>query len=253
MNNKKNLLLFIITLTSLFLFHVNAFADGGVFKFRDNSSWLLFREESQLCFINYQDDTQKMLINVSLNDKFEEEKALWLFPIPAKTNEIQIDILNSAPKLEGINFEVDYEKKIDEYYKYLWATQIYTLPFLYTLSGTSLSGLFSKQGFDVIQKIEKYGITTELISVKNKQNFIDYLAKHKIKFSDEFNKILDEYIGQEYIFVLSWLSNSKEYKNNNKFPVEVFVTFKTPKIFFPLKFTSIYGHSNISIFMALPV
>lgn len=87
-----------------------------------------------------------------------------------------------------------------------------------------------------------------MISVNNKQNFVDYLIKHKIKFSEEFNMILNEYLGKDYIFVLSWLSNPKEYKNNI-YPIEVFITFKTPKIFFPLKFTSIYGHSNITIFL----
>ena len=248
MNYIKNTITLILVIISLFLIYGNAIADGGVFKLRDNSSWMLFKEDAQLCFINYQDETQKMLINVSLNDTFEEEKALWLFPIPAKPNEAQIDIINTAPVLSGSDFETEFRLKTTQYFKYLLATQIYPLP-LIVATGRHLTGFFSKAGINVLEKIEKFGITTELISVKSKQNFIDYLKMHKVKFSDEFNKILDNYIGKDYIFVLSWLSNSKEYKNNKQFPIEVFVTFKTPKIFFPLKFTSIYGHLNISIFV----
>jgi len=248
MNFKKYVyLIFLIPLALLFI-STDVKADGGVFKYQDNSPWLLFREESQLCFINYKDGIQNMLINVSLNDSFEEEKAVWLFPIPAKPNETKIDVLKSAPKLYGENFEINYDTKVGDYYRYIYASQFYTLPLVLSSKGNQLTGL-SNQGPETLQFVQKYGITTELISVKNKQDFIEYLSKHKINFSNHFNTILDEYIGKDYIFVFSWISNSKEYKNNFQMPLEVYVSFKTPKIFFPLKFTSIYKELNISIFI----
>ena len=126
MKNKKVIFIFIFIATLLMLNYKNAIADGGVFKPKDNSSWYLFNEQSQLCFINYQNETQKMLINVALNDKFEEEKALWLFPIPAKPNEAKIDILNSAPMLRGDNLEIEFGREIGPYFEYFYKTQIYT-------------------------------------------------------------------------------------------------------------------------------
>lgn len=247
----KKTFFYILIIYFLLIINSDAFADGSAFKYRDNSTSSLFNENSQFCIINYKDNTQKMLINILLNDTFEEEKALWLFPIPASTNEATLDILGSVPIIKGINFEDELKTKVNKYFELFMISQIFTLPFLMRESTSTIA--YSKPGIDIIQKVEKYGISSELISVKNKQDFMDYLSKHKIKFSDEFNKILDEYIGKNYIFVISWISNTKEYINNVsnsknvKIPIEVYVTFKTPKIFFPLKFTSIYGNSFISI------
>ena len=253
MNSK---LLYILSLIILLLIsiHGNAFADGGAFKYVDNSILERFKEDSQLCFINYQNETQKMIINITLNDKFEEEKAIWLFPIPAKPNETKIDIIDSEPILSGVSSEHILANRFNDCFTQLYLTQIYTYPYFMFQLVSNMTG--DDQGrskesdkFRVIDKINKFGITSELISVKNKKDFIEYLTKHKIKFPDDFNKIIDGYLGKDYIFVVSWLSNLAEYKNktNGRYPIAVYVTFKTPEIFFPLKFTSIYGNLKIPI------
>ena len=238
----------IITLITLILMifssSSSALADGGVFKSQDNGFWHLFKEDKQVCFINYKDGIQKMLISIQLNDNFEEKKALWLFPIPAQPNEAKIDILKAAPIFNGHNFEIIIKTKLVECFDWLYYTQIYPiLPI--QARGDALEA--AQGSFQILYTLTKFGLTTELISAKNKQVFTEYLKTHKITFSDKFNKLLDEYIEKDYIFVISWLSNSDEFKKSKTFPIEVFITFKTPKIFFPLRLTSIYDNLKIPI------
>ncbi len=235
----------LITLTSMILNSASlAFADGGVFKSQDNGFWHLFKEDKQVCFINYKDGIQKMLISVQLNDNFEEKKALWLFPIPAQSNEAKIDILKAAPIFNGHNFEIIIKNKLSECFDWLYYTQIYPIPPIQA-HGNALAT--AQGGFQILYTLTKFGITTELISAKNKQLLTEYLKTHKITFPEKFNKLLDEYIEKDYIFVISWLSNSDEYKKSKTFPIEVFITFKTSKMFFPLKLTSIYENLKIPI------
>ncbi|NMC98730.1 MAG: hypothetical protein GYA62_03275 [Bacteroidales bacterium] len=194
-----------------------------------------------------------MLLNVALNEKSADNKIIWLFPIPAKPNETKIDIIDSAPTLIGKDLKSEFDRKFEYYKKLYFASQIFFIPSLFDLiSSRNFFQNRSVNDVEVLQKVEKYGITSELINVKNKTDFIEYLKSHKIKFSDDFNKILDHYIGNDYLFVLSWLSNRSKFKtksleSTNNFALEIFITFKTPKIFFPLKFTSIYKEAVIPI------
>jgi len=255
---------FFLTLFVNFIIYSIAFADGGAFSYTgDDSSLLLYNEKSQLCFINHQDDTQKMLLNVTLNDKFDDNKIIWLFPIPAKPNETTIDIIESAPNLISTDLKSEFDRKFEYYKRLYFASQIFFIPSLFDL--ITISNFYKSKsanyenGVEILQKIDKHGITSELINVKNKNDFIEYLKFHKIKFSDDFNKILDQYLGNDYLFVLSWLSNRSKYKtksletphnyelSTNNLALEIFITFKTPKIFFPLKFTSIYSDAIIPI------
>lgn len=251
-NFLKSLLSFLL----LLLFCTEAIADGAAFRpVVDSSVWHIFRETSQLCFINYKDQTQNMLINVTLNDDFIEDKAIWLFPIPSKPDEIKIDIIKSLPILRGKDFIKELTDIIEKKYFYIMGSQFYPLYLIFEFyRGGNQIGHSSSEGIDVIRKIENYGITSELISVKNKQSFFDYLSKHKIIFSNNFNNILNDYINNDYIFVLSWISNSKDYKNTinamkgySRIPIALSVSFKTPKLFFPLKFTSIYDKDTIPV------
>ena len=240
----KNIITLITFILMIFSSSSSALADGGVFKSIDNGFWHLFKEDKQVCFINYKDGIQKMLISVQLNDNFEEEKALWLFPIPAQQNEAKIDILKAAPIFNGYNFEIIIKTKLVECFDWLYYTQIYPIPPIQA-RGDALAS--AQGGFQILYTLTKFGLTTELISAKNKQVFTEYLKTHKITFPDKFNKLLDEYIQKDYIFVISWLSNSEEYKKSKTFPIEVFITFKTPKMFFPLKLSSIYDNLKIPI------
>ena len=59
-------------------------ADGGMF-IRRPDGWQLHPEERQLCAINYENGYQNMILSINFDsDTKGSEKAVWIFPIPAK-------------------------------------------------------------------------------------------------------------------------------------------------------------------------
>jgi hypothetical protein len=88
-------LIIIVLLFSSFI--PTAFADGFIHIY-DKDRWYLLSEEKQFCAINYKDGFQNTILTVSLGKELRGEKAVWIFPVPAKPDKIVIDIV------KGFNF-----------------------------------------------------------------------------------------------------------------------------------------------------
>jgi hypothetical protein len=240
-----------------------ALADGGMWIHRPDG-WQLHPEERQLCAINYENGYQNMILSINFDsDTKGGDKAVWIFPIPAKPEDTVVDVIKGFPQFHGYDIKSQAKSKVSNAFQMMRATQIYPLFFISRVmyaasSSNDLLGLaanskqYKEPSMYIYEHIEKMGLTTELIKVKDGKVLQDYFSAKKLYIPSESQKVFDEYIGQDYIFVISWIYDLEQLKQaQTKQPdygynyqsnlVGVSLTFPTDKIYFPLKPTSIYG------------
>jgi len=268
---KKFLIVLILGLN--FMASSNAYADGCSFYRSLDGVGRLINETGQYAQINYEDGTETLALSVNLVGIKEIDKAVWIFPIPASPENTKIEIKEGfmEDNKSWIKLKDVYNLVLLRHFKFIIASQIYTALLFNdtTLFKDQLMEIDDKikmiensrrrvladksEKVGVIQSVNKYGLTSELISAGDATSLADYIKSKKVQLPDEFFKISNEYIGKKYLFVVSWFSDREEFKfQRNKITgadniIEIYVKFKTTKIFFPLKMTSIYGNSKIPI------
>jgi len=250
-------------LLTLFLLSILSFpqasADGIIyFHDPDMLHWEIQNEDRQLCAINYENGKQNMILAVDAID-LKGDKAVWLFPVPSEPDDTEVDIIKGFPELYGYDILESNDNIISGSFIAIRFTQVYTLPALFFL----LTGQFAYGGalgpgekYDITihEHIEKMGLTTELITAEDGNAFYSYLTSRGFDLPPESKPVLDEYAGNEYTFVVSWISDVEQFKNESgtrglfegmKNTIGVSVSFPTDKIYFPMKPTSVYGNKKI--------
>lgn len=97
MKNIRTLLLIVVLVLGI----VEAiFGDGIAFTGKDYSSMQPVREGEQRAVIAHRNGIEKMLIAVSLELE-DEDKGLWIFPVPGNPKTVKLDVLDSFPVFEG--------------------------------------------------------------------------------------------------------------------------------------------------------
>ncbi len=67
-----------------FLLALSASADGGMVVYDPlTSNWDLKDINQQICAINYENGIENMILSIKV-DSLDGEKAVWIFPVPAK-------------------------------------------------------------------------------------------------------------------------------------------------------------------------
>jgi hypothetical protein len=247
----------LVLLFSLFIPAV--FADGFIHSY-DKDMWSLFNEEQQFCAINYKDGFQNMILTVDTGQELTGDKAVWIFPVPAKPEKIAINIVKGFPQLLGYDVQDKADESISNVFMAMRTTQIYTFPVLFLTMGRMGAfnqGLEGMDGVTVYESIEKMGLTTELVSAVDGSSLTNYVTSKGLTLPETSKSILDEYVGQEYSFVISWISDIEKFKQEQGEvergyrgmwtgnSIGVFITFPTDKIYYPLKPTSVYGSKRV--------
>jgi hypothetical protein len=236
-------------------------ADGGIFGFDEETAlWELQRMRQQSCYINYENGFENMLLSV-LPTEFRSERGVWIFPIPAEPDKAVIDIINELPRLGSWHDEdvrTEARASVANLLSLMRLSQLYTFP-VYLLSSLRAQlaqsrGLLTADfGVEVHQHIERLGLTSELITAENGSAFYSYLADKELDLPPDFRSLLDEYIGQEYSFVVSWISSVERYEEAVEqawmyFDIlGVSIRFPADRIYFPLRPTSVYGSTTIPV------
>ncbi len=258
--SKTSLVLVSIILLS-FIFVPPIFADGCIaIHDLDMSRWKLQDMDQQLCAINYENGSENMLLSVDVSD-LHGEKGVWIFPIPAKPDKTVIDVIKGFPRLRGYDVKRRTDETISDTFSVMRLSQVYTFfPFMFFTGmgamsmGTMYAG--TERGITAHEHIEKMGLTTELVTAKDGDAFYNYLTNKNLDLPPDLKSILEEYIGKEYSFVVSWISDVEKFKKesatkdrygNTINTVGVFIKFPTDKIYFPLKPTSVYGSTKVPI------
>jgi len=214
--------------SSLFLFILLSpvvAADGVSFKFDvSESAWDLISEDEQLCVISYNDGMQNLLLSIYLApDELTGENAVWLFPIPASPLDATIDINKEFPSFTGFDIQRSAAGKLSDAFMLMGYTQGYPyILFRYPIfvrrrAGTTGppsegSATVENEEVTIHSKVEKMGLTTELISTTEGNAFHDYLSTKGLNLVEAHVSLLDSYIGQDYSFVVAYVSDLEQFK-----------------------------------------
>lgn len=244
----------------------------------DRSIWV--GENRQVGYINYINGYEHLILSVILDHKedihISKGDLFWIFPIPTQPEDISIDVIQdfSFPS-GGVDVEEIFDKKVMTWNYITLYSQIYPAPFLYILAplfryrGSTPLEEYRKGEEEITRHkiIEKMGLRTEIITAKKADALVQYFKDIGISIPEEANSLIEEYIGKNYSFVVSRVVDYVEFMKTElgvtkmiefgnqkivppikiKHPIQVYLKFKTDKIFFPLKFTSIYRNSRIYI------
>lgn len=232
----------------------------------------MMRETAQIGTINHLDSYEKLIMSISVNKTELENssKAVWIFPIPSAPADVQLDTVQglSIPNLGGYYLK-DYARE-SLYKSFFWSysSQIYPIPW-------SLMNIMKETDSDpyhspflrlvfggesgespditVHQHIEKFGLATELVTANNSEAIRSYLNQEGLDLPANTGSILEEYIGGDFCFAVSWISDVDQFvesasqEDYDFYDLGVSMGFPSENIFFPLKLTSVYGDEAIPI------
>jgi hypothetical protein len=126
----------------------------------------------------------------------------------------------------------------------------------YGMAPGSVGFMGAAGGIEVHERIEKLGLTTELITAQDRDAPYDYLKKKGLDLPDDARAILGDYVGADYSFVVSWISDTTRFQPDSANEstdertikqVALSVAFRTDSIYFPLRLTSVYGSERVPI------
>ncbi|MCA1902200.1 MAG: hypothetical protein LDL53_08290 [Candidatus Hydrogenedens sp.] len=248
----------------------------------------IVRENTQIGYINYENGKEHLILNVVLQSEKKEGETpggmVWIFPVPSKPEDIEIDVMQDFffPK-KGKTVEELLRERLFTLNLITLMSQVYPSFLLlfpiHDLFRTREINYeeYSDKGFmeqmlgegsvEVHKHVEKLGLTTELITASDGNALETYLKSKGLNFPDYVKNIIQSYIGQKFSFVISWASDLERFyfeqtgstNQNNIYigreflqiehPLQVFIKFKTDRIYFPLKLTRVYKDLNIPIYI----
>jgi hypothetical protein len=239
------------------------FADGMVHYYAD--TWQPMRENRQVAAINYENGYENLVLTIDIDQETKGAKAVWMFPVPATPDKTVIDIVDNFPTFSGQNIAEQYKTAMQTYPFISSAYSViplvgFLLPFvLMPMIGKISYSQDSMKQIDYVkihESISKFGITTKLITTESSEVLYEYLMVKGFEMPESSKAVIDDYIGKDYSFVISFIDNLEEYQtyiSENKYyyynqgSLGVFVKFPTDKIYFPLKPTSIYGSTSVPL------
>jgi len=252
----------------LFLLSPMVVSDGCVF-IPTVDEWIMSYEENQIGFIQYKNGIENLTVVIDVkNSSLNADQAFWIFPIPCNPDNADIDIISDIPFYrDGYTDVRDSTKSaITNSLIFMTFTQPYVgfLPILFLLSGS----IMSAEGYNdltIHEHVEKMGLTSELITANNSESIDLYLEQKSISLSNGALEIIEEYIGQDCSFVVSWISDLEAFKESANadynqhwyyygeefYILGITVNFPSDEIYYPLKFTSLYGQKIIPILIQI--
>lgn len=238
------------------------FGDGIAFSGKDYSSMRPIKEGEQRAVILHRGGIEKMLIAVSLELE-DEDKGLWIFPVPGNPKTVKLDVLDSFPVFEGAEPRQKAQNRFQGLVQLTLATQIYPPPFLMIggLSG-SRSGAAELFKVSTHHEVEKWGIHAEAVSAGSVEDLGRYLKEKGVGIETKELGAFEDYLSDKYVLVLAWISSRKELlkefkeygkdamPSSERWPC-LYVEFATDKAFYPIRPTRSYNGEFIGIELAI--
>ncbi len=270
MHGKKviKLLLVFSCLTLPFLANISV-GDGCVF-IPTVEQWISSYEEKQIGVINYQNGMENLTLVIDIkNSSLQTDQAFWIFPIASDPEDAHVSIVRNIPfYYYGISdIRESAERALGNAFLVTTLSQPYiiALPAFFFFYMSYGIGAASDQDLIVHEHIEQFGLTSELISANTSEAIELYLQEKNITLTDNAINIIDEYIGKEYSFVTSWISDLETFKEEANANLDnywyyydepfyilgVSVTFPTNEIYYPLKLTALYDKKIIPVLIQI--
>ena len=257
-------------------------ADGMIF-IEDYDMWNLRPEQNQLAAIHYENGVENLLISVTPGEAASGTRAVWLFPVPAKPESVQIDVLKGYPSFSGHDIGNTYDSAVGgaALAQMAYATfpvsivcggaaailPLYAFGMAGSIQKSSLSDGIA--GIDIHERIERMGVTTEVVTATDAKALETYLATLGMGSVSGNGQYLADYTGKDYSFVISYISNMDRYREasgtGTPSPystygspysgygadniIGVFVRFPADRIYYPLRPTAVYGSREVPVLL----
>ena len=273
-------LAFLLTLLLIANF---AIADGGMWVRQDN--WLLHPESQQYAIIDHNDGYERLGLTVEFTANNKATNAVWVVPIPANPNKVDIKLIDGFPVPSGKNIN-DQAKDVLAGASFLaaaWGTFPLSLPLAFGLvvlrgsissAGMKTLGMDNSayyDGISIFQRVSLGGVTSDLVSTNDPQELESFLSSKGVNLAGEYKMILEKFVDQDYSFVVTYISDwqkfqssktgsyaqgqygygnyesNRYYPNRDSTPISLRVGFPSEKAYFPLRLSSIYGDQVIPI------
>ncbi len=219
-----------------------AMGDGGVFG--KYGSVFQLEQNSQIAVINHESGYQKMIISINF-DWEESTNTAWIFPIPAAPEHVSVDLAGGVPTIGGEDVIQEAKEDIGGSF---WAFGLSYLEsvFLPLPLGLAINSFFydlapGTASLDVHVRLEKYGMMLQVITATDGATIYNYLADNDLEITQGLIPQLDNYVGRNYSFVVTWISGTQVYVREPG----VIVGFPTKEAYYPLMLTSVYGNNVI--------
>ncbi|MEM4261365.1 MAG: hypothetical protein QXI10_00195 [Candidatus Diapherotrites archaeon] len=234
-------------------------------------------EKNQIAVLSLFDGKQNMFIGISPGE-LKGEKAVWIFPVPSKPENVEIGVVKKFPVLAGSSLK---KMKNDAAFSILFWNSIFSLTpfplsmlsFLISQPNYFGSSVFNpikspvRDSYVVYSSVSELGLRTELVSTFSSDGFANYSKDRGLNIEADVLKVFENYYGKDYSFVVSWIENPDVFYNEksdecivindpvNRYKcleladwaniIGVFVKFPTDKLYFPLIPTSVYGSTIV--------
>ena len=249
---------FFVIALALLLLSASVCADGMVVR-PVNGEWHPYRESSQRAIINYENGYENLLLFVKTEGNPQTEKFVWIFPVPSKPEQIEITNLKGFPNFYGTEQKGQFKTNLmilagSNFVAAFPPVALLALVFIVSspIGGPAYDATIGikGRGYDIWKHIDRFGIATEVVTAYDSERFYRFLAARGTNLSSDAKQRIDEYIGLDYSFIVSWISNPEEYRNQGSStyydePIGVFVRFPTEQMYYPMKMTGIYQDSYV--------
>ena len=219
---------------------VPTFADGMVAYYDPYSGRFDYSNETnQDAIISYENGLQKMILSIGVENS-QNKNMVWIFPVPADPSKVVLDIFRDVPGLWGEEMSGKAKMNLDDIQTALLATQIYPMIFFGASKGGRPVPYAPSPGYDymtdesmqggveVYEHLEKEGVTSELITAKTATGLYDYLKDQGLRVETGSIPVLDNYIGQDFSFVISWLNDSSIYYSKDEITRKLEIYYQNP-------------------------
>ena len=243
------LILFLITcLTSTTI----ALGDGCVVRRPTNTpSWDYSEEDNQVCFISHKDGLETMVLSVDVSEG--EDDLVWIFPVPAIPESVYIDVTKGLPILKGVNVGETSKKVI--HLAVANARNTVFIPFpddvprsgrVYSMGLEAISGVneLDSEEVTIHKLVNKLGLSVLLLDADSSTALDVFLTENGVELPAGAQSVIDEYIGEDYCFVVSWVNDLGMTRVGS---LAISLRFPTASPYFPLRLTSVYDDLEIPI------
>jgi len=253
-------------------------ADGMTFL-GDPDMMLLQPENDQAGAIFYENGYENLLLSVSLDWQQQGNRSVWIFPVPARPQDVTIDVIGGFPTYDGTSLSDKYAMEVGTaaVTSASYATFPLTAPVIFLAAvgwyedpHAGFAGAPPADSGDVVvwDRVDRRGLRSEVVSAKDAGALAGYLSSQNLTLPNGSLTMLDDYIAGDYSFVVTSVQNVTEYRE--QFPSQslgisgpvfaesgsdntlgVFVRFPADRIYFPLKPTRAYGNRTVPLLLTV--
>jgi hypothetical protein len=212
-------------------------------------------------FVSYENGIEKMVMSHRI-DAVSKDLAI-IVPIPGDPAGIKLDILGELPKLNGQTTSEKAKTVAPFVGSVVGGSQLWTIvpevmsiisqaaqqadtpgdtrdP-LMTIGSSAASSPMTPPDVVVFNALEKKGIKSEVVTARTSQGLYDYLRGKGLSVADGSINVLNNYIGKNFSFVVSWVTHTNSTCIDQCPSKGIFVSFPTQDLYYPLIPTSAYS------------